>query len=130
MEAGSGGVQVTQSCVTQGRGSDGVPYCDEYSRDITIIKTDGGKVSHKMAEYRGRVRSASAVCEDNDLVQVVLVMEDAALVSLTPTASTMFVREEGLASLQLVQIVGLGVVTGNFDLFDIHRICCPSLTLD
>ena len=40
-------------------------------------------------------------------------MEDAALVSLTPTASVMFIREEGLASLQLGQMGGMDVDTGN-----------------
>ena len=130
MEAGCEGVQVVQACVSQGRGSDGVPYCDEFSREVTIIKTDGAKVNHKMTEARGRVRSAKAVCEDNDLVQVVLVMEDSALVSLPPTASVMFVREEGLASLQLGQMGGMDVDTGNSDLFDIHRIAHPGNFLD
>ena len=72
---------------------------------------------------------ARAVCEDGQLVQVVLVMEDAALVSLTPAASTMFVREEGIASLQLVQMVGMGADTGK-DEFDIHRIAHPGNFLD
>ena len=62
-------------------------------------------------------------------IQVVLVMEDAALLSLTPSGSTMFVREEGLASLKLVQMVGMGTDTGK-DEFDIHRIAYPGNFLD
>ena len=73
--------------------------------------------------------SAQAVCEDNDLV-LVLVIDAVALVSLTPMDSVMFVREEGLASLQMVQMVGMGLDTGNSDLFDIHRIIHPSNFLD
>ena len=56
-------------------------------------------------------------------------MEDAALLSLTPSGSTMFVREEGLASLKLVQMVGMGTDTGK-DEFDIHRIAYPGNFLD
>ena len=63
-------------------------------------------------------------------VQVVLVMEDVALVSLIPTASVMFIREEGLASLQLGQMGGMDVDTGNSYLFDIHRIGHPGNFLD
>ena len=47
-------------------------------------------------------------CPVGESVQVVLVMEDVALVSLIPTASVMFIREEGLASLQLGQMGGDG----------------------
>ena len=77
-----------------------------------------------MTETRGQVMSAQAVCEDNDLV-LVLVIDAVALVSLTPMDSVMFVREEGLASLQMVQMVGMDVDTGNSYLFDIHRIGHP-----
>ena len=62
-------------------------------------------------------------------IQVVLVMEDAAPLSLTPSGSAMFVREEGLASLKLVQMVGMGSDTGK-DEFDIHRIAYPGNFLD
>ena len=69
-------------------------------------------------------------CPVGESVKVVLVMEDVALVSLTPTASVMFIREEGLASLQLGQMGGMDVDTGNSDLFDIHRIGHPGNFLD
>ena len=69
-------------------------------------------------------------CPVGESVQVVLVMEDVALVSLIPTASVMFIREEGLASLQLGQMGGMDVDTGNSDLFDIHRIGHPGNFLD
>ena len=69
-------------------------------------------------------------CPVGESVQVVLVMEDVALVSLIPTASVMFIREEGLASLQLGQMGGMGSDTGNSYLFDIHRIGHPGNFLD
>ena len=42
----------------------------------------------------------------------------------------MFIREEGLASLQLGQMGGMDVDTGNSYLFDIHRIGHPGNFLD
>ena len=78
-------------------------------------------------EFKSGSEEASPGCVR---VQVVLVMEDVALVSLTPTASVMFIREEGLASLQLGQMGGMDVDTGNSDLFDIHRIGHPGNFLD
>ena len=127
--AGCGGAEVRQECATEGRSQDGLGYCDTYSRQVSLRTGAGAEVTHTLAEQRGRVEAAWAVCEDSDLVQVVLVMEDAALVSLTPAASTMFVREEGIASLQLVQMVGMGADTGK-DEFDIHRIAHPGNFLD
>ena len=54
-------------------------------------------------EFKSGSEEASPGCVR---VKVVLVMEDVALVSLIPTASVMFIREEGLASLQLGQMGG------------------------
>ena len=122
--AGCGGLEVRQKCETEGRSEDGTGYCDTWGRELRV-----GEASHKLTEARGRLESAWAVCEDSELVQVVIVMEDAALLSLTPTGSTMFVREEGLASLKLVQMVGMGTDTGK-DEFDIHRIAYPGNFLD
>ena len=78
-------------------------------------------------EFKSGSEEASPGCVR---VKVVLVMEDVALVSLTPTASVMFIREEGLASLQLGQMGGMDVDTGNSYLFDIHRIGHPGNFLD
>ena len=64
--------------------SEGNAYCDKFSREIKISKADESKVTHVLSEDRGRLLSTWSVCEDEDLVQVVLVMEDAAIVSLTP----------------------------------------------
>ena len=105
LEAGCG-VTVSQPCLTEGRDGEGLGYCDTFSPSVTITTAEQ-EVSHKLAERRGRVVEARAICEDSQLVQVVLVMEDAALVSLTPGGNTMFVREEGLASLQMVQMVAM-----------------------
>lgn len=105
LEAGCG-VTVSQPCETEGRDGQGQGYCDTFSTSVTLTTTEN-KVTHHLAEGRGRVMEAKAVCEDSQVVQVVLVMEDAALVSLTPGGNTMFVREEGLASLQMVQMVAM-----------------------
>ena len=78
-------------------------------------------------EFKSGSEEASPGCVR---VKVVLVMEDVALVSLIPTASVMFIREEGLASLQLGQMGGMDVDTGNSYLFDIHRIGHPGNFLD
>jgi len=129
MEAGCGQVMVTQNCETQGMDSEGNAYCDKFSREIKISKSDESQVTHVLSEDRGRLLSTWSVCEDDDLVQVVLVMEDAAIVSLTPGGSVMFIREEGLATLELVQMVGMGTDTSGQE-FDIHRIALPGNFLD
>ena len=41
----------------------------------------------------------------------------------------MFIREEGLATLELVQMVGMGTDTSGQE-FDIHRIALPGNFLD
>ena len=105
LEAGCG-VTVSQQCQTEGRDEHGAGYCDRYAGLISVT-TSEDKVTHKLTEYRGRVKEARAVCEGGELVQVVLVMEDAALISLTPGGNTMFVREESLATLHMVQMVAM-----------------------
>ena len=105
LEAGCG-LTLSQTCETEGRDEAGHGYCSSYSRTISFT-TPEDKVSHKLSEARGRVVEAKAICEGSELVQVVLVMEDAALLSLTPRATRMFVREESLASLHMVQMVAM-----------------------
>jgi len=116
LEAGCG-VTVTQQCHTEGRAGDGAGYCDSYASLLTLT-TSEAEVSHKLSESRGRLMEARAVCEGGELLQVVLVMEDAALLSLTPGGNTMFVREEALASLHMVQMVAMssGDTREDFDI--------------
>ena len=115
---------LSQECESEGRAADGSSYCDQFSQKI-----NSEFFVHHLSEYRGRVVSARSVCEDGDMIQVVLVMEDAAMISLTQTGSHMFTREEGLASLELVQMVGMGTDNSR-DEFDIHRIAYPGNFLD
>ena len=59
------------------------------------------------------------MCEEEDNIwQLIMVMREASLVSISPLGNLMFVREEGLASMQMVQMVGMGAYE---DKYDAHR---------
>ena len=47
-----------------------------------------------------------------------MIMQDASLVSISPLGNLMFVREEGLASTNMVQMVGMGAYK---DKYEAHR---------
>ena len=66
MSAGCGGLEVRQSCETEGRSEEGASYCDTFSRELII-----GEARHKLAVARGRVEAAWAMCKDSELVQVI-----------------------------------------------------------
>jgi len=117
-QAGCGGIEVTHECVSEGRDSNGATYCKEYNQEIKV-NSGGSVVSHMLGEERGRVDTAWALCEEEDNSwQLVMVMQDASLISITPRGNLMFVREEGLASLHKIQMVGMGVYE---DRFEVHK---------
>jgi len=119
--AGCGGVTVHQLCTDEGRDSKGVPYCKKYSQELEI-KSKRGTINHLLVDERGALETAWALCEEDDDQnwQLVLNMQDASILSITPRGNLMFVREEGLATLQksLVQMVGMGTYE---DQYDVHR---------
>ena len=62
------------------------------------------------------MESVGALCEEEDTSwQLVKIMQDASLVSISPFGNLMFVREEGLASMQMV---GMGAYE---DKYEAHR---------
>jgi len=103
---GCAGVMVTQDCEVEGMNSAGGKYCKIYNKTLKVDSKDGS-VQHTLTEDRGKVESAWAGCEDGGW-QLVLAMEDGALLSLTPRGNLMFLREEGLADISLVQMVAVG----------------------
>jgi len=105
---GCGGVLVRQQCKVEGRDAEGGKYCKDYS-DVLEVESREGKVEHRLTEDRGRVERAWTGCEDGSW-QLVLLMEDGALLSLTPRGNLMFLREEALADISLVQMVAVGQV--------------------
>jgi len=114
--AGCGAIVVTQGCLREGRDSRGQGYCMEYNMELEVT-SDSGVISHTLGEERGRVETAWALCEE-DSWQLVMVMQDASLVSITPRGNLMFLREEGLASMEIVQMVGVGAIE---DKYEAHR---------
>jgi len=106
MSAGCGNVQLNQRCVTEGRDSSGHGYCKEYSSDLEIVSGDD-RVVYTMGATRGKVVSMWAECEQ-EAFQLVLGMEDGSLLSLTPKGNLMFLREEGLAHIDLVKMLAVG----------------------
>jgi hypothetical protein len=64
-------------------------------------------VSLVPGEERGRLERVWADCSSADpgVYQLVLSWEDGSLMSLTPRGNTMFLREEGLASIHTAQMV-------------------------
>jgi len=113
-QAGCGGIMVQQGCVSEGRDSQGQAYCREYSQEIEVI-SDSGVVTHTLGEERGRVETAWSLCEGEDSWQLVMVMQDASIVSITPRGNLMFLREEGLASIDMVQMVGMGSTENTYE---------------
>jgi len=100
------------------RDSQGQAYCKKYNQEIEVT-SGSGVVSHTLGEERGGVESAWALCEEEDNSwQLVMVMQDASLVSISPLGNLMFVREEGLASMDIVQMVGMGAYE---DKYEAHR---------
>ena len=116
--AGCGGVEVTQECVAEGRDSSGQAYCKEYNQEV-VVHSGSSVITHVLGEERGRLETAWAWCEEEENSwQLVMTMQDASLISITPRGNLMFVREEGLASLHKVQMVGMGAYE---DRFEIHK---------
>jgi len=104
---GCSGIEVHQSCEVEGIDAEGKKYCRTYSRDLVVFSKEG-QVTHSLAEDRGKVEAAWAGCEE-DGWQVVLALQDSSLLSLTPRGNAMFLREEGLADIQQVQMVAIGL---------------------
>jgi len=114
--AGCGGIDVTQECIAEGKDSNGRSYCKEYNQEV-VVKSGTSVVTHVLGEERGRLETAWALCEEEENSwQLVMVMQDASLISITPRGNLMFVREEGLASLHKVQMVGMGANEDRFQL--------------
>lgn len=106
VSAGCGGVVVNQACLAEGRNSNGGRYCKEFSSELEV-ESPSGMVSFAMVESRGKVEAAWTECEE-EAWQLVLSMEDGSLLSLTPRGNLMFLREEGLAHIDLVRMVAVG----------------------
>ena len=104
---GCAGIEVLQSCELEGIDAEGSKYCRTYARDLVVVSKDG-QVTHSLAEDRGKVEAAWAGCEE-DGWQVVVALHDSSLLSLTPRGNAMFLREEGLADIQQVQMVAIGM---------------------
>ena len=81
------------------RDSQGQAYCKKYNQEIEVTS---GVVK---LYFGGGVESGSqALCgEEDNSWQVVMVMQDASLVSISLPGNLMFVIEVGLASMQMVQ---------------------------
>jgi len=115
--SGCGGLLVKQLCTAEGRDSNGEAYCKEYAQDVEVSSGPSAVVTHTLGEDRGGVELAWALCEGEDSWQLVMVMQDASLISITPRGNLMFLREEGLASFSkgLVQMVGMGVSENTYE---------------
>ena len=71
-----------------------------------------------MGEESGGVETDLALCEEEDNSwQMVMIMQEASLVSISPLGNLMFVREEGLASMKMVQMVGMCA----YEKYEAHR---------
>ena len=92
-------------------GSQGQAYCKKYNQEIEVTS---GVVK---LYFGGGVESGSqALCgEEDNSWQVVMVMQDASLVSISLPGNLMFVIEVGLASMQMVQKVGMGAYQDKYE---------------
>jgi len=114
------GLKVKQDCTEKGTDSEGFEYCSVYSDDVLVSFQDRDQVV-KIAEKRGKLEKVWAECNaDPDAFQLILGFEDGSLISVTPRGNIMFVREEGLASIQKVELVGMGFQDQDFQMKLIH----------
>jgi len=110
------GLKVDQECLEGGTDSEGFTYCAKYAKDIKVnYKTRD--IAVKVPVEHGKLENVWTECSvDPDAFQLILSFEDGALVSATPRGNIMFTREEGLASIQKVEMVGMGFQDQDFQM--------------
>ena len=110
------GLKVEQQCEEKGTDAEGIDYCMRYSNDLKV-NFNGKDQVIKISEMRGKLERVWSECRDDpEAFQLILTYEDGSLVSLTPRGNIMFIREEGLASIQKVELVAMGFQDQNFQI--------------
>jgi len=114
------GLKLRQECKEVGIDSDGIEYCQSASSNV-IINYNGSEQPVKISEERGRIKNVWSECSGEDEgFQLLLTFEDGSLVSLTPRGNVMFTREEGLATIQKIELVGMGLQDQQFQLKSVY----------
>lgn len=103
------GLGVEQACLEVGVDAAGAEYCARHADNVRLVFADHADREVKLHADRGRLERAWSECGvDPEAYQLILGFEDGSLVAVTPRGNIMFVREEGLARIQNVEMVGMG----------------------